>query len=82
MKKQFIIISGIIVILVVAGALYWWFGLTNPTSEEVSTATQNIKKVDANILDVKTTQEIENRKVMGNIPVEVSDNYNHSNPFE
>lgn len=82
MKKQVVIISGLFVIIVLAGLLYWWFLQTQPTSEAINAITKTIKKVNANILDTNTTREIENRKVMGNIPVEVSDNYNHSNLFE
>lgn len=82
MKKQVVIISGLFVIIVLAGLLYWWFLQTQPTNEAINAITKTIKKVNANILDTNTTREIENRKVMGNIPVEVSDNYNHSNLFE
>lgn len=82
MKKQMLIITGIILVLVVAGILYWWFGMTKPTTGEIENATKNIKQVDANILNSKTAKEIENRKIMGNIPVEVSDDYSHTNLFE
>lgn len=82
MKKQMLLVVGFIVIVIVAGILYWWFERTKPTTAEIESATKNIKKVDANILNNKTTQEIENRKIIGNIPVEVSDDYGHTNLFE
>lgn len=82
MKKQIVLVSGIIAILIVSGLLYWWYNKSQPTDVEVEAVTKNIKQVDTKILSSKTTQEIENRKVMGNIPVEVSDNYSHNNLFE
>ncbi len=82
MKKQSIIIGGVIVLLVVGGVLLWWFSQTKPTSGEIESSTKSIKKVDANIMNNKTTKEIENRKIIGNIPVEVNSNYDHTNLFE
>lgn len=82
MKKQNMIIGGVVILFLVVGLLYWWFTHTIPSDSQVDGATKNIKQVDVNILDMKTTREIENRKIMGNIPIEVNDNYDHINLFQ
>ena len=74
-------VVGIFLVLMVTGLVIWWFLQSKPVDQDVLSKVKNIKQVNSKIIDNKTTQEIENREVIGNIPVEVEQNYNHSELF-
>jgi len=82
MKKNDVIVLGIMAIAITCAVLYWWFGQTKPNASEITSASGKIKSVDSNIFGNSTTKKIDERKIYGNIPIKVESNYNRDDIFK
>ncbi len=82
MKRQSLVLSGIIILIFALILLFWWYQKTKPTQSEIQSATKSISTVNADVLDSKTTQKVDSLTVFGNVPVQIQENYQHDNLFQ
>jgi len=81
MKKQIIIISGIVILVVIIVMLGLFYKATIPTEADISASQVMVKTVDPNIFSSTEVNMIQSRQKYGNLPVQVESNYNHTNLF-
>ncbi|MCL5795370.1 MAG: hypothetical protein M1338_03350 [Patescibacteria group bacterium] len=82
-NTKYISIFGIILVLAVAGGLYYWFGQIAPDAAQVDQKAAEVKMVDKNILANPNAKKITERQIYGNVPLNVTESETgKSNPFE
>ncbi|MCL5795808.1 MAG: hypothetical protein M1338_05650 [Patescibacteria group bacterium] len=82
-NTKFISLFGIILVLAVAGGLYYWLNQSSPDLAQVDQKALEVKSVDRNILSNPNAKKISERQKYGNIPVVVPESdLGKSNPFE
>lgn len=81
MRKQIIMISGVVVIVAIIIILGFLYKSTIPTEADISASQVMVKTVNPNIFSSTEVNMIQSRQKYGNLPVKVENNYNHTNLF-
>lgn len=82
MDKKSNMVLGIVVMLLIAAGLGYWFYISLPTKSQIAATANSPKAVDVNLLKGAVAQKIASRDKNGNVPVVVnSSDVGRDNPF-
>ena len=82
MSRSSQIITGIIVLLIIAAGCYFWYQTSIPTTEEVDAVAVKVEKVDPNVLSSQSANEVMTMQTNGNLPLMVGPgDVGRDNPF-
>jgi len=82
MSKSNQIASGLVMLLIMAVALFFWYRTAVPTNAEVDAQTPVVIPIDSNIFNGSAAQSISQRDTNGNLPLVVGpDEVGRDNPF-